>query len=250
MKLYRKLFLTILMLLCLSFWINPQLVHAKAVNYQALKYGTNQTSMADGYYLRPAQVKVRGNQYYVTMTIRTKKGLSPWPVKVNTVNGQRPLSIVKSRYQGGYDYSYSFLSTLKGRVNSYISIDVPGVYKANHNISFIFDQKQLPKLAATNSKKATTTQTVPVKRPKTSHQKQASSQNQSSAAPATDSSADLAAADRQLALNNEHKAQNQKNERLYYYTLLLGILILIIIATVCALVLHIEHQKVKSKIKK
>ena len=56
---------------------------AVAVNYNALKYGTSETSMASGYYARPAQVNVVNGAYVVTMTIMTNKSLSPWPVVVN-----------------------------------------------------------------------------------------------------------------------------------------------------------------------
>lgn len=87
-------------------------VSAQSVSYRTYKYGTHQTSMADGYYARPAQVVVDDNQYLVTMTIRT--------------------------------------NNLKRDISSQIKIDVPHVYQATHNITFAFDTTQLPKL--TNKK--------------------------------------------------------------------------------------------------
>ena len=126
-------------------------VSAQSVSYRTYKYGTHQTSMADGYYARPAQVVVDDNQYLVTMTIRTKKDLSPYPVRVLTINGQAPLNVVKTRHGSDYDYRYSFrTNNLKRDISSQIKIDVPHVYQATHNITFAFDTTQLPKL--TNKK--------------------------------------------------------------------------------------------------
>ena len=72
----------LLFFICL---FSAETVLAKDVNYKTYKYGTSQISMADGYYARPAKVVADGNRYLVTMTIRTKHNLSPWPVKVNTI---------------------------------------------------------------------------------------------------------------------------------------------------------------------
>lgn len=99
-----------LLLTCL--FIFGVTVSAQSVSYRTYKYGTHQTSMADGYYARPAQVVVDDNQYLVTMTIRT--------------------------------------NNLKRDISSQIKIDVPHVYQATHNITFAFDTTQLPKL--TNKK--------------------------------------------------------------------------------------------------
>lgn len=100
----------LLLLTCL--FIFGVTVSAQSVSYRTYKYGTHQTSMADGYYARPAQVVVDDNQYLVTMTIRT--------------------------------------NNLKRDISSQIKIDVPHVYQATHNITFAFDTTQLPKL--TNKK--------------------------------------------------------------------------------------------------
>ena len=89
------------------------------------------------------------------MTIRTKKSLGPWPVKVLSVAGQSPLNVVKTRHSSDYDYRYSFkVASLKNDVSSKIKIDVPHVYRATHMISFGFDQAALPKLTDKTAKRA------------------------------------------------------------------------------------------------
>lgn len=202
---------------------------AAAVSYHTLKYQTNQTSMAAGYYAQPAQVTAAGSRYRVTMTIKTKKSLSAWPVRVISVAGQAPVSVVKTKSPGFYLYRYSFYSRLQGRVNSYISIDVPGVYKANHHVSFLFNQKQLPTLKI----KKQTNPSQP-KRPAMSQKKapdsQKGSQNKPGAMQPTQANS---AANKQLARNNRHKIQNETAERNFYYVILAGSLLLVIVIAVC-----------------
>ena len=54
-------------------------------------------------------------------TIRTKKDLSPYPVRVLTINGQAPLNVVKTRHGSDYDYRYSFrTNNLKRDISSQI----------------------------------------------------------------------------------------------------------------------------------
>lgn len=130
-----------------SLFVLSTTVNAQNINYHTYKYGTHQTSMADGYYARPAQIVVDDKQYLVTMTIRTKKDLSPYPVQVLSIDGQAPLNVVKTRHGSDYDYRYSFCTNnLKHMISSQIKIDVPHVYQATHNISFIFNTNNLPKL--------------------------------------------------------------------------------------------------------
>lgn len=95
-------------MLLTGLFIFTTVVSAQEINYHTYKYGTHQTSMADGYYARPAQVTVDSKQYLVTMIIRTKKSLSPYPVQVLTIDGQAPLNVVKTRHGSDYDYRYSF----------------------------------------------------------------------------------------------------------------------------------------------
>ena len=130
--------------------------HAQSVSYQTYKYGTSTTSMADGYYARPATVTVSNGAYVVTMTIRTATNLSAWPVVVNSIDGQAPQNVTKTQSGGYYLYSYSFTTKdLSGVISSSISINVPGVYKANHNISFKFDTSSLPALSGSTSSTST-----------------------------------------------------------------------------------------------
>lgn len=121
---------------------------AKSLNYQALKYNTNQTSMASGYFVKPASVTVSHRKYVVTMHIRTAKKLTSYPVKVLSVNGGSPKNVrrVKDR-AGNSNLYYSFTTTnLKKRINAKLAINVPKVYKATHLISFKFSTNGLPSL--------------------------------------------------------------------------------------------------------
>ena len=50
---------------------STETAHAKALNFKALTYGTTKTSIASAYFVHPASVTVRHQQYVVTMHIRT-----------------------------------------------------------------------------------------------------------------------------------------------------------------------------------
>lgn len=136
-------------------------VSAKAISYKALRYGTNKTSIASGYFVKPATVSVKNHKYVVTMQIKTAKSLSSFPVAVNWVNGEKPKNVRKVKDRSGNShYYYSFTTTnLHKRINAKLAIDVPKVYKAHHLISFKFNTAGLPKLshhAATLSPKTST----------------------------------------------------------------------------------------------
>ena len=64
------------LMFCLSFIGLLSVAHADSINYQTFKYGTSTTSMADGYYVKPAQITVSGDKYVITMTIRTANDLT------------------------------------------------------------------------------------------------------------------------------------------------------------------------------
>lgn len=143
-----KWFIGLLAVAVFSLGLGSMTAQAKAINYQALRYRTNQTSMASGYFVKPASVKVAHHKYVVTMHIRTAKKLSSYPVKVLSVNGGAAKHVrrVKDRV-GNSNLYYSFTTTnLKKRINAKLAIDVPKVYKATHLISFKFSTKGLPSL--------------------------------------------------------------------------------------------------------
>lgn len=148
---------------------------AQAISYHALRYGTNRTSIASGYFVNPANVTVSGNHYVVTMQIKTAKNLSSFPVAVNWVNGQKPKNVRKVKDRAGNSrYYYSFTTTnLRKRINAKLAIDVPKVYKAHHLISFKFNTANLPSLG----KKTTTHVSAAV----SAHPKAAAASTQSSA---------------------------------------------------------------------
>ncbi|MFC6171335.1 NEAT domain-containing protein [Loigolactobacillus jiayinensis] len=163
-------------------------VSAESINYQALKYGTQQTSMASNYYVKPANVTANGDQYLVTMTIHTSTQLGEWPVTVLSINGQGPANVSKTKSASGYDYSYAFQTAdLSQTISSSISIDVPKVYTANHDISFKFDTSNLPALNSTASSATTASSSSAVA--SSASQSSASSQSVASSSSSQSSSA-------------------------------------------------------------
>ncbi|GET10718.1 NEAT domain-containing protein [Ligilactobacillus agilis] len=189
---------------------------AVAVNYNALKYGTNETSMASGYYARPAQVNVVNGAYVVTMTIMTNKSLSPWPVVVNSIDGQAPQNVSKTQSGDYYLYSYSFTTNnLNRTISSNINVSIPNVYTANHNISFTFDTRSLPSLTQTQATPASQANNQNQSQASATAGSQANNQSQSqanslaSAAPSsTSSSSSLASSSQASASSSSVKAKS------------------------------------------
>lgn len=236
-----------LFIVALATWAVAPAAHATSVSYQALKYGTSQTSMADSYYVRPAQVTVSGNQYVVTMTIRTAANLGQWPVTVNSINGQAPQNVTKTKSGSNYDYTYSFTAkSLSGTISSAIYVNVPNVYSANHNISFKFDTSNLPALNGQSASKGSDTAASGV----ASTSQTGSDSSSTSGQPTNDQVKALAAqaksqstaaskkesrlARQTLRQNAQAQAANQRNQRLFYYVLIGGGLGLVIIIAAAA----------------
>ena len=189
---------------------------AVAVNYNALKYGTSETSMASGYYARPAQVNVVNGAYVVTMTIMTNKSLSPWPVVVNSIDGQAPQNVSKTQSGDYYLYSYSFTTNnLNRTISSNINVSIPNVYTANHNISFTFDTSSLPSLTQTQATPASQannqnqSQASATAGSQANNQSQSQANSQASAAPSsTSSSSSLASSSQASASSSSVKAKS------------------------------------------
>lgn len=189
---------------------------AVAVNYNALKYGTSETSMASGYYARPAQVNVVNGAYVVTMTIMTNKSLSPWPVVVNSIDGQAPQNVSKTQSGDYYLYSYSFTTNnLNRTISSNINVSIPNVYTANHNISFTFDTRSLPSLTQTQATPASQannqnqSQASATAGSQANNQSQSQANSQASAAPSsTSSSSSLASSSQASASSSSVKAKS------------------------------------------
>lgn len=246
-KVAKNLFILLFLGLYLIF--NAHQVSATSVKYHAYKYGTHQTSMAVGYYAQPAQIVADDGEYLVTMTIRTKKSLSPWPVKVISIAGQSPLNVVKTRHGSDYDYRYSFkVASLKNEVSSKIKIDVPKVYRATHMISFSFDQAALPKLTGKKSES--------VKRSKQQMSNSKADNGIADAeliAQAKKQSQTAAAKERQLAhdrllLNKQNQQANERNQKMFYYTILGGtISTLTLLAVAVLVILKIRKDRKSDK---
>ncbi|WP_286028387.1 NEAT domain-containing protein [Ligilactobacillus agilis] len=188
---------------------------AVAVNYNALKYGTSETSMASGYYARPAQVNVINGAYVVTMTIMTNKSLSPWPVVVNSIDGQAPQNVSKTQSGDYYLYSYSFTTNnLNRTISSNINVSIPNVYTANHNISFTFDTSSLPSLTqaqaapASQANNQNQSQASATAGSQANSQSQSQANSQASSAPSsTSSSSSLASSSQASASSSSVKAK-------------------------------------------
>ena len=188
---------------------------AVAVNYNALKYGTSETSMASGYYARPAQVNVVNGAYVVTMTIMTNKSLSPWPVVVNSIDGHAPQNVSKTQSGDYYLYSYSFTTNnLNRTISSNINVSIPNVYTANHNISFTFDTSSLPSLTqaqaapASQANNPNQSQASATAGSQANNQSQSQANSQASAAPSsTSSSSSLASSSQASASSSSVKAK-------------------------------------------
>lgn len=226
-----------LIILC-GLAIFNQNVQAKNIGYHTYKYGTRQTSMADGYYARPAQIEADRDHYLITMTIRTKASLSPYPVKVLSINGQRPINIEKKRHGSDYDYRYSFYATnLRKPISSQISINVPGVYKAKHNISFAFDTNNLPKLVKSNSKLVKKdASSTPAKHTDSDDGKNISAEIKQL------KKKQRQLASQQLAQNQKNHQENINNQKMFYYVILGGFLSSIVLV-VAAIFLVIGAKK-------
>ena len=214
----KKLLQSLLGILAVSCFLllSVNKAQAVAVNYNALKYGTSETSMASGYYARPAQVNVVNGAYVVTMTIMTNKSLSPWPVVVNSIDGQAPQNVSKTQSGDYYLYSYSFTTNnLNRTISSSINVSIPNVYTANHNISFTFDTRSLPSLTQTQATPASQannqnqSQASATAGSQANNQSQSQANSQASAAPSsTSSSSSLASSSQASASSSSVKAKS------------------------------------------
>lgn len=214
----KKLLQSLLGILAVSCFLllSVNKAQAVAVNYNALKYGTSETSMASGYYARPAQVNVVNGAYVVTMTIMTNKSLSPWPVVVNSIDGQAPQNVSKTQSGDYYLYSYSFTTNnLNRTISSNINVSIPNVYTANHNISFTFDTRSLPSLTQTQATPASQANNQNQSQASATAGSQANNQSQSqansqasAASSSTSSSSSLASSSQASASSSSVKAKS------------------------------------------
>lgn len=218
----KKLLQSLLGILAVSCFLllSVNKAQAVAVNYNALKYGTSETSMASGYYARPAQVNVVNGAYVVTMTIMTNKSLSPWPVVVNSIDGQAPQNVSKTQSGDYYLYSYSFTTNnLNRTISSNINVSIPNVYTANHNISFTFDTRSLPSLTQTQATPASQannqnqSQASATAGSQANNQSQSQANSQASAAPSSTSSSSNLASSSQASASSSSVKTNSSHQK-------------------------------------
>ncbi|QBO35532.1 hypothetical protein EQG49_03200 [Periweissella cryptocerci] len=79
-----------------------------AVQYQVLKDGTQDASYASAYFVQPAHVNVVGDKYQVTMLIKTEPDLGKYPVKMQSVGGQKVSAVKRYRQNKSYIYQFSY----------------------------------------------------------------------------------------------------------------------------------------------
>ncbi len=218
----KKLLQSLLGILAVSCFLllSVNKAQAVAVNYNALKYGTSETSMASGYYARPAQVNVVNGAYVVTMTIMTNKSLSPWPVVVNSIDGQAPQNVSKTQSGDYYLYSYSFTTNnLNRTISSNINVSIPNVYTANHNISFTFDTRSLPSLTQTQATPASQannqnqSQASATAGSQANNQSQSQANSQASAATSSTSSSSNLASSSQASASSSSVKTNSSHQK-------------------------------------
>lgn len=218
----KKLLQSLLGILAVSCFLllSVNKAQAVAVNYNALKYGTSETSMASGYYARPAQVNVVNGAYVVTMTIMTNKSLSPWPVVVNSIDGQAPQNVSKTQSGDYYLYSYSFTTNnLNRTISSNINVSILNVYTANHNISFTFDTRSLPSLTQTQATPASQannqnqSQASATAGSQANNQSQSQANSQASAATSSTSSSSNLASSSQASASSSSVKTNSSHQK-------------------------------------
>lgn len=134
-------------------------VNAQTVNYQILKYGTNETSYASAYFVNPGDVSVQNGNYKVSLTVKTKHDLGRFPVQILNVDGQTP-NVSKSTNGDTDFYTFSFLTKdLSNKINGNMKVDVDMInYHHNYGFNLKVDTTNLPDLNKSKSAENTNKQ--------------------------------------------------------------------------------------------
>ncbi|KRK79307.1 NEAT domain-containing protein [Companilactobacillus nodensis] len=122
---------------------------AATINFSALKSGTSDTSYADAYMVKPAQLNIVNNKYQVTYTIKTQKALGKYPVQVKSMNVNT--TGIKNYEDGGNYYSaITFESDQLSNVTGTMTINVDS-YNIHATHTFTLKFFNIPSLSSSGS---------------------------------------------------------------------------------------------------
>jgi heme-binding NEAT domain protein len=138
-----------LVTLTLVLWTKSASAETYNVDYAVLKAGTQQTSVADAYFSKPAQVTMGQSAYVVTITVQTSEDLGAHPVQILSINGQTP-SVTKSKQGAQYLYTFSFQTTNVQQVMSgRMEVDIASLgYYHQYDFNLQLSASSIPALTA------------------------------------------------------------------------------------------------------
>ncbi|CAK8054514.1 NEAT domain-containing protein [Eupransor demetentiae] len=116
-----------------------------SLNYTALKNGTNDTSMADQFSVKPGSARIVGDHYQVTLSIETPAEYGLFPVNILQVNGQTP-SLSRSTSDGKSVITYTFnTNNLTDRIVGHMTVNIPAFrYSGDYLYDIVFDATGAP----------------------------------------------------------------------------------------------------------
>lgn len=116
-----------------------------SLNYTALKNGTNETSYADHYSVKPGSARIVGDHYQVTLSIQTPASYGLFPVNILQINGQTP-SIERSSSNGDSVITYTFnTNNLTDRIVGHMTVNIPSLrYSGDYLYDIVFDATGAP----------------------------------------------------------------------------------------------------------
>lgn len=117
---------------------------AATINFSALKSGTSDTSYADAYMVKPAELNIVNNKYQVTYTIKTQKALGKYPVQVKSMNVNT--TGIRNYEDGGNYYSaVTFESDQLSNITGTMTINVDS-YNIHATHTFTLKFYNIPSL--------------------------------------------------------------------------------------------------------
>ncbi|WP_125587753.1 NEAT domain-containing protein [Companilactobacillus jidongensis] len=122
---------------------------AATINFSALKSGTSDTSYADAYMVKPAQLDIVNNKYQVTYTIKTQKALGKYPVQVKSMN-VNTTGIKNYEDAGNYYSAITFESDQLSNITGTMTINVDS-YNIHATHTFTLKFLDTPSLSSGNS---------------------------------------------------------------------------------------------------
>lgn len=141
---YKSLSFILVLFIFLFSWV-PNVSHAaegKSINFEVLKYNTNDTSMANDYFEKPAKLIEKDGKKVLQITVNHSHWITGMSIdghKEKIINKDASKDIRTSEFE---------LSKASGKVNGTISVYInepvngkPFKYDHHYNITFKFDGK-------------------------------------------------------------------------------------------------------------